>query len=115
MTTSPGARGRYQALLQIGEEDFAVHGLIDDERSRDAILAQCRHEGRGLPMPMRHIGNEPLSSPTTATKSGHVGGCSGLVNEDEFAGIERWLILFPSLTGPSNVVAILLGGPQTFF
>jgi hypothetical protein len=39
-----------KTLLKVGEEDFAVHGPLDQERGDDPIVTKLGHKGEGLPM-----------------------------------------------------------------
>jgi hypothetical protein len=49
-------QGRSQHLLAPGEEDFAIHRLVDEHRRDHAGKGQSADEGDGLPMSVRDRG-----------------------------------------------------------
>ena len=51
-----------EALLKVGEEDFAVHRPLDQEGGDDPIMAKPGHESEGLPMRLGHLGRS-IASP----------------------------------------------------
>jgi hypothetical protein len=66
-------------------------------------------------MSPRRFAHEPPSSGAAAPLSNHFGVGSGLVDEDELAGIKARLFGFPCLPRFSDVGPFLLGGVQRFF
>jgi hypothetical protein len=48
-------------------------------------------------MALRDASTQPLAFLSPATQAGHIGRRAGLVDEDEFAGIEFELVLEPGL------------------
>ena len=50
-----------QHLLDIGEEGLAIDRPIEYARSNQAILAQTGDEGRGIPVPVRHSIDQPMT------------------------------------------------------
>ena len=52
---------RREHLLDIGAEDVAVDGAVDDQWRGEAVGAQAGNEGRGFPVPVRDRRNQPLS------------------------------------------------------
>jgi hypothetical protein len=77
-----------QAALDISAEDLAVHRVVDDKGRGYCIDTQPRHQGRGLPMTMRHAPDQTRPAPAAATLASHVGGGAGLVNEDQLLRIQ---------------------------
>ena len=59
-------------------------------------------------MALRDAGTQPLAFLSAAAQAGHVGRRAGLVNEDEFAGIEFELVLEPGLAPLQDVGPIPL-------
>ena len=106
---------RHHTLLQISDEDFAIHRRIDDERSGDAVRSQGGDKRRYLPVAVRDLGEEPLPARSTATQPGHIGRRAGFIDEDELLRIKPRLLLFPVRAGYANVGALLLGRVQAFF
>ena len=111
----PRRERRRQTSFEIGEEDFAVHRGVDDERSGDAILPQTGDEGGHLPMAVRNAGDQPFPARAASTQPGHVGRSAGLVDEDELLRIKPRLLLLPVRARGADVLALLLGCVQAFF
>lgn len=78
-------------------EGVTVDGAVEHEGRSDPGQAQARHEGCGLPVPVRHACPEPLSSGRPAVAPCHVGRSPGFVDEDKAVGVEVELTLEPSL------------------
>jgi ribosome-binding protein aMBF1 (putative translation factor) len=53
---------RNQELLQPGQEDCAIHRLVDHEGRRDRAVAQSRHESRRLPTAARRLSDQSLAA-----------------------------------------------------
>ena len=69
-------------------------------------------------MSERGLGEKPLAFPATAAQARHLGGGSGLVEEDQSVRLKPHLRLAnagPFLARLLDVGAILLAGPQSFF
>ena len=49
----PGPQGRQQTLFDVGQEAGAVDRAVKDTRGGEAIMAQRRHEGQRVPVPLR--------------------------------------------------------------
>lgn len=60
-------QGRDQNLLDVEKEGFAIDRPLDEPRSGDTIVAQSGHEGHGLPVAVRHLGFDALTSPAAAS------------------------------------------------
>ena len=66
-------------------------------------------------MALRDADTQPLAFCRPAAQAGHVGRCAGLVDEDEFAGIEFELGVEPVLAPLQNVRTVLLGRVRGLF
>jgi hypothetical protein len=106
---------RNEHIFDISLETFAIDRAIEDEGSRDAIMAKRRHESRRLPMPVRHFGVKPLAAPAASMGGRHVGLYPCLIDEDEALGIEQLLTLLPARPLGRYVRSVLLGGAYDFF
>ena len=53
-----GRKGWRQHLLDISAEALAVDGAVEDAGRGDPTASQTGHQGRHLPMPVRHRGKE---------------------------------------------------------
>ena len=109
--------GRGQLGFDVSLEDAPIHRRIDDERRDERLAAQAGDEGLRLPMSERGLGEKPLAFPATAAQACHLGGGSGLVEEDEPARLKPHLRLAnagPFLARLLDVGAILLACPQSF-
>jgi hypothetical protein len=106
---------RNQLLLDIGEEDAAIHGTIDDHRSGDAGGSQCTDKRGRLPVTIRNLADHPLTSEGAALPAAHhrVGSC--FIDENQLLRVEMSLPETPSGAVLGHVGAILFSRPQNFF
>jgi len=104
-----------QHLLDIGEEGLAVDRPIEHAGGNQAIAAQTGDEGRGIPVPVRHSIDQPMTHSRPAVKPGHVGLGPGLVDEDQPGRIKRPLAVAPFRTSCDDVRTILLARPERLF
>jgi hypothetical protein len=77
--------------------------------------SQRSDEGQGLPMAVRHLADQALSTRAAAIDRCHVGFGPGLVDEDQSCRIELVLMRLPALPPPRDVRTVLFTGAQTFF
>ena len=104
--------------FDIGLEDAPVHRRVDDERGGEPVAAQAGDEGLGLPMSERRLGAQPLALQAAAAQARHLGGGSGLVDEDQPMRLKphpRLALGLPFLARLADVGTILLAGQQRFF
>jgi len=90
-----GTEFRHQHLLDIGLEGVAVDRAVEDHGRRQAGEAEASDEGRGLPMPLRDAGAQPLALGRPAMEARHVGRRPSLIDEDETLWIEFGLVVEP--------------------
>jgi len=74
---------RGEDLFDVGAEDVAIHGAVDDQRRGEPGCAQTGNESRGLPVPVRDRRNQTLPARSAPVSTCHVGGRPGLVDEDQ--------------------------------
>lgn len=110
-----GGERRYQALLDIIGEDLAVDWLVEHARCIDPVASQGCEERHRAPMPVRHLGMEPLSARRPSAQRGHVRFCPGFIDEDETRRIKSTLILLPLLASARDFWPQLFGGKNAFF
>ena len=53
-------------VLDIMQEALAVDGAVKDARGINPVMTQGCNKGHGLPVPVRHMGDEPLAFATPA-------------------------------------------------
>src|SRR5258707_4191 len=75
-------------LFDIGQEVGSVHRAIQHKRGGDTIIAQPAYESRCFPVTVRHLINEPFALRSPAIEPVHLGGGSGLIDEDKFLRIK---------------------------
>ena len=109
-----GAEFRHEHLADIGVEGVTGDRAVEHHRRHHAGPAQAGHERGGLPMSMRHAGTEPLPTSAAAIATSRVGGCLGLVDEDQALGIEVELPLEPCPAPLYDVGAVLLARARLF-
>jgi len=110
--------GRSELRVDVSFEDAPVHRRVNDERGGQGVASQAGDEGLRLPMSERGFGKEPLALRATAAQARHLGGRSGLVQEDEPVGLkphDRLARRDPFLARLLDVGPIVLAGPQSFF
>ena len=54
--------GGHEKLFDIGAEAFAVDWAVEQTGRVDTVIAQSGKKGRGFPMPMRNLVDEPLAA-----------------------------------------------------
>lgn len=69
--------------LDVGLEDSAVHGAIDDPGCGQTIAPQSGDKGLSAPMSEGRMGFQALSAPRPPPQPGHFRGRAGLVDEDK--------------------------------
>ena len=106
---------RAELLFDPLGEGRAIDRLIEHERRIDPVAAQRGDEGHRLPVPVRHLGVEPLAPGCPAPQRGHVGLRPGLIDEDEPGGVRSPLIFLPLLAPPGHLGPQLFGGKHAFF
>ena len=104
-----------QELLDIGAKALAVDRTVEQARRLDAVVAQGGEKGRGVPMPMRDLVDEPLAARRPAVKPRHVGLGPGLVEKEQALRINALLIGAPSPPMTAYVRAIALVRDERLF
>lgn len=111
----PRRQGRHHILLDIRDERLAIHRPVDHQGRGDPIVSQRRDEGRGLPVTMRGFIDQALPFGRSSAQAGHIRGRAGFINENQLRGIQRRLVLPPSLARRFYVRPVLFGGEERFF
>jgi hypothetical protein len=81
-----GLESRHKELLDIEFEAFSVDRSIKDAKRVDPVAPQGRRECERLPMPVRRLSAQALSSRSPAMGAEHVGLGPGLIDEDAVDG-----------------------------
>src|SRR5512134_3262978 len=110
MTMSPGLRVGRRNLLYIEPEPLAIDRPVDEPGGVDAIVAERREEGHGLPAAVRDLGVEPAAARRPTPERRHVGLRPGLVDEDEAAAGDPVLVPRPLRTPARDIGTIPLAG-----
>lgn len=108
-------QGWSERLLDPVGEDATIDRSIEDQWRDDAVVAQSSQKGQCLPMAMRHLVDQRLTSRAPAVGAGHVGFDPGLVDEDQAVWIKPMLMALPSGAEPGDPGPILLARHQRFF
>jgi len=104
--------------FDVSLEDAPIYRRVDDERRGERAAAQAGDEGLRLPVSERGLREKPLAFQATAAQARHLGGGSGLVQEDEPVRLKphpRLADFCPFLARVLDVGAILFARPQSFF
>lgn len=110
-----GLEGWGENLVDIELETLAVDRSVDQPWCIDTVVAQCRQEGHGLPMTVRHLGLDPLAARRPSSERRHIGLGPGLVDEHQAGRIDAVLMLCPLDPPARHIGAILLTGDQRLF
>jgi hypothetical protein len=81
----------HQALFEMGKETRTA----DHQRRYNAVVAQASHEGDGLPVALRYMGDQSLTTLAAPAQPRHAGGNSGLVDEEP-GRIKQTLLAHPA-------------------
>ena len=108
-------QGWNQALLHPRGECTAVDGAIEHKGGDDAVAAQTGQKGQRLPVTMRNLCNQRLSTLAPAAGARHVGFDPGFVNEDKPIRIKSMLMGLPACPEPGHLRPVLLVCHQGFF
>jgi hypothetical protein len=112
-----GLESRGQLGFDVSLEDAPIHRRVDDEWRGERVATQAGDEGLRLPMAERGLGETPLAFPATAAQARHLGGGSGLVEEDQSVRLKPHVRLAnpgPFVARLFDVGAIVLACPQFF-
>lgn len=92
-----GLEGWGERVGHIGAEGLPVHRTVEHPRCGDAVAAQGRRDGGGLPVALTHAHPTALAGRRTSVAAGHggVGGC--FIDEHEAIRIDVELALEPRL------------------
>jgi hypothetical protein len=105
----------HQHLFDIGQEGIAVHRAVEDHGRGQAAQPQRSGEGGCLPVAVRHGRAAALPPFGAASEPGHLGGRTGLVDEDQALGVEIRLLVEPRPAPRGDVGPFLLAGVRRFF
>jgi hypothetical protein len=104
--------------FDVSLEDAPIYRRVDDERRGERAAAQAGDEGLRLPVSERGLREKPLAFQATAAQARHLGGGSGLVQEDQSVRLKPHLRLAnagPFFARLFDVGTIVLAGAQNFF
>ena len=93
----------------------ALRGPTEQHGRTEAGRGRARHEGRGVPMPMRDRGAATLALRRPAAQAGHLGREPAFIDEDQSLGLKVGLAIEPGLARGLHVVALLLAGMAGLF
>ena len=106
---------RREELFNIGLEHLTIHRAFEHEGRSNTVMAQCRDESDGFPVPMQHFLDEPLALRCSPVEAGDRCRDAGFIDEHQPLWVKPWLPLLQGLACGGDVRSVLLGGPQTFF
>ena len=104
-----------QALLNISQKDFSIHGSVNHQWRRHCIAAQARHERQRLPGSERHAPEQSLATRAATIQTSHVGVHRCFVNEDKTGRIKQALLSDPAPARTGHVRSVLLERLAEFF
>lgn len=114
MTMLPGREGRHRELFDIDQEELAVDRSIEHAGRIDPVVSERRHEGQCFPFAERSLDDQLVAATAPAWQRGHVGLGPGLIDDNQFPGIESALIRLPPHPSPGDLRTILLAGEKAF-
>jgi hypothetical protein len=111
----PSLQRRRQDLIEIGEERVAVHRSVEEAGRGQALHAQGRDEGAGLPMMVRRVIMDARAATAPTVAPEQVSRDAAFIKKHEPSGINRGGEASPVGSGHDDVGAILLGRAHRFF
>ena len=109
------SKGGNENRFDVEEKALAIDGTIDEPWRIDTVMPERRQERHRVPVAVRCLGFQALSTRAPAAQGRHVCLGPGLVNEDQPFWINAVLIPCPLAASSSNVGTILLFGQKCFF
>ena len=106
-----------QLSLDVSFKNAPVHRRVNDEGGSQGVASQAGDEGLRLPVSERDFRKQPLPLRAAASQARHLGGGSGLVQEDQPVRLkphDRLARRGPFLARLLYVGPIMLAGPQSF-
>jgi hypothetical protein len=97
-----------KALLQISKKHRPIHRALTHERCRHLVQAQTCHESDRLPVSVRRVADQTLTSWTAASQPHHCGGGAGLVDKYQSCGIKHALLSHPTSARADHLGPLLL-------
>ena len=107
--------GRHELLLHVGQEACGVDRTVKHAGRAELVASQGGDERQSLPMPVRHLGIQPLAARCPAPQRCHVGLGPGFVDKHQPLWVDAGLILLPKSPFASDVRTVLLAGQHAFF
>src|SRR5205809_3148860 len=107
--------GGNEELLDVSAEGLAVDRTVDDAGCRDLVVAQSGEKGAGLPTTVRDVGDQPLAASSSPIATGHIGGDTSLVDEDQPPWVQLSLPLSPGRPRLGDIGTLLLAGMECLF
>ena len=110
-----GLERRNELRLDVEEKRLRVDRPVQHPGGLDPVVSECADERHRVPVACGCIAFQSLALRSPASERCHVrlGPC--FVDEDEAGRVDTGLPLFPALTMPRNVRALLLVGERGFF
>ena len=102
-------------MAHIGAKHLRIGRALDGQAGGRAVQSQRPEQRGGLPMTVGTAGMNALPSQGATAQAGQVGRGAGLVQKDQFGGIEARLAAPPRAPRPRDVGAILLAGAERLF
>ena len=106
---------RCEEAFDIDAEGITIDRPVEDKRGVDTIDAQGGNERHGLPVAVRCMPDQALAPWRPAAQRRHVGLCPGLVNEDQAARVNSFLVALPALAAAGDVRLAVARRPARFF
>src|ERR1700730_12336530 len=88
--------GWCEALLDVRQENGAIHRAIDHERGDDPVMAQAGDKGGPFPMSVWHRCNQSLAAQAAASDPHHVCARGSLVDKHQPGGVKHALLSHPT-------------------
>src|SRR5437660_2482697 len=112
---SSGWRVGISTCSTLSEEGLAGHRAVEHHRRVEAAAPQRGHEGGGLPVTKRCLGQQAPVARGAAVEPGHLGAGAGLVDENQLIGIDEGLRRPPDPAPRRDVRTVLLSGAERLF
>lgn len=106
---------RYQHLLDIDQEAFAIDRAVDDPRCADAVDPEGCDKSHGIPVTEGRMAQQPFAARRPAPERRHIRLRPGFVDKDEARWIDAMAMLQPARPPGGNIGPLSLAGDQRLF
>ena len=96
-------------------EDVAIDSTVHDRRTSDAFKTKSGNQRCRLPVTVRHLRHQSITSTRSASQPRHVGLRTAFIDEAKTSCVYATRFVTPRTTLPRHIRPILLRRPERLF